>query len=639
MDLLVHASIGGFIVVSFVWLAGRILPMPSSVRAALWWCASAKFVVALVWTSPVALPLLPPASATSMARASGGLDLAPAASAGPGDLDRDETDDAAATPPVTAGVTGVDWQVIALAIWAAGTLTAGAIGIGRWRTTRQIVSGSMPAPAEWTAHVADLSRRCGLGFEPILRVSDETDTPLVTGVRQPVIVLPAASDSLLTPERRRMAIAHEIVHIRRHDVLLGCVPALAETLFFFHPFARLAAREYAFWREAAVDADVVDLLGLSPREYGQLLLDLGIARGRAGLAVAEASPSRSHLRRRLTMLGRPLMAGLGARVAGIGAAAGAAAMLVPVQVVPRPAPTPEVPVALEVPATPSVAPVPTPTPAPAPSPAPAPVVAPVPPVPARQAGEGPAVPAVPLAPSTSQTPAAPTRPEAPAVARVGQSGGRDSFVVMLDGSRAISHGSSSDVSRARALRAGDEPLLWFRRDGREFVVRDSAAIEQVRSAWEPVSRTGQEQAEVGQRQAALARQQARAAGLQAEVGMKLGELGARLGEKGSELGARLAALAARVADIGDGTARAGIEADRRVFEAEMAELTARMAVLRAQLEEERRPLDDLEGQMQPLRSELETLARHLAEVSVRAEDETRVLLDEFVEDGRAVPVD
>ena len=35
-----------------------------------------------------------------------------------------------------------------------------------------------------------------------------------------------------------MALAHELMHVRRRDVLLGCLPALAERLYFFHPLVR-----------------------------------------------------------------------------------------------------------------------------------------------------------------------------------------------------------------------------------------------------------------------------------------------------------------------------------------------------------------------------------------------------------------
>ena len=60
LDLLARASIGGAIVVALVWVLNRALPgLPAGTRAFLWWCAAAKFVVVLLWTTPVLVPVLP----------------------------------------------------------------------------------------------------------------------------------------------------------------------------------------------------------------------------------------------------------------------------------------------------------------------------------------------------------------------------------------------------------------------------------------------------------------------------------------------------------------------------------------------------------------------------------------------------
>src|SRR6185295_355006 len=99
-----------------------------------------------------------------------------------------------------------------------------------------------------------------------------------------------------------MTLCHELVHLRRGDLWLGWVPALAHRIFFFHPLAALAAREYAIAREAACDAEVLRVLGSAPQAYGRLLLRWGVAPRETGLAAAGASPSLQNLKRRLQML-------------------------------------------------------------------------------------------------------------------------------------------------------------------------------------------------------------------------------------------------------------------------------------------------------------------------------------------------
>ena len=69
LDTLVRASIDGAIFAALVWILSRTVScLPAAAKAFLWWCVAAKFVVALVWTTPVFVPLLPapgPASPTT----------------------------------------------------------------------------------------------------------------------------------------------------------------------------------------------------------------------------------------------------------------------------------------------------------------------------------------------------------------------------------------------------------------------------------------------------------------------------------------------------------------------------------------------------------------------------------------------
>ena len=142
----------------------------------------------------------------------------------------------------------------------------------------------------------------GLPGAPVVRMSALVETPLVVGVLSPTVIVPVARFRQMNDVERRMALAHECAHIKRADLRVGCVPAFAEAVFFFHPLARLAAREYALWREAACDAAVIDALDIPPAAYGRLLVGLGVSRPGVGLAAAGASWSSSNLKRRLLML-------------------------------------------------------------------------------------------------------------------------------------------------------------------------------------------------------------------------------------------------------------------------------------------------------------------------------------------------
>ena len=70
MSILARASVEGAILVAAVWVLSRVLRLTPATRTMLWWCAAAKFVVALAWTTPIAIPILP-AEAVVVHRASG----------------------------------------------------------------------------------------------------------------------------------------------------------------------------------------------------------------------------------------------------------------------------------------------------------------------------------------------------------------------------------------------------------------------------------------------------------------------------------------------------------------------------------------------------------------------------------------
>ena len=161
---------------------------------------------------------------------------------------------------------------------------------------------------------ADLARDLGLERVPEVRTLDGIRTPLVTGLLKPVVVLPAEQLLVMSDRQQQMTLCHELVHLKRSDLWLGCLPALAERLFFFHPGPHVASREYLFWREAACDAAVLETLGAAPQEYGRLLLDLGVARRGTTLAAAGAPWSVSILKRRIVMLRDPSTRSLTSRV-------------------------------------------------------------------------------------------------------------------------------------------------------------------------------------------------------------------------------------------------------------------------------------------------------------------------------------
>ena len=150
---------------------------------------------------------------------------------------------------------------------------------------------------------------------------------------------------------------------------------------------------------------------------------------------------------------------------------------------------------------------------------------------------------------------------------------RTSYVLLTQGSRSSTmSGSMEDLERARGLRRGEEGLLYVRRDGAAWVIRDAATLRRAEAIFEPQRALGARQSALGERQAALGRRQS-------VLGSEQGRLGARqanatpkeqlalgreqlaLGEQQNALGAQQNALGQQQAALGREQARLAREAD------------------------------------------------------------------------------
>jgi beta-lactamase regulating signal transducer with metallopeptidase domain len=346
---LVRASLEGGLFVAAVWAVCRLVPrLPAAVRCGLWWAACLKLLLGLVALPAVRLPLLPAVERAAAAVAPLHIrNVAPAQTLTPG------PSPFPSPPPAQGEGNKIPLRDVGVAsvlgLWLLGLLILSGKALRQLLETRRIVRSAEPVREGWVrAAFAAICERLGIRRAPDLRGSGEVRTPQVTGLAQPVVLLPNSGLERLTPAEVSMTLCHELVHLRRKDLWLGWVPALAHRIFFFHPLAALAAREYAIAREAACDAEVLRILGTAPQAYGRLLLRWGVAPRETGLAAAGASPSLQNLKRRLQMLQQS--SDNKRRVSGWWWLAGAAVLagLVPLRIVAQDR-TPQAPIATPAP--------------------------------------------------------------------------------------------------------------------------------------------------------------------------------------------------------------------------------------------------------------------------------------------------
>jgi len=222
-------------------------------------------------------------------------------------------------------------------------------------------------------------------------------------------------------------------------------------------------------------------------------------------------------------------------------------------------------------------------------------------------------------PTIEPAPAAPAAP-APAEALVthgrttlSRHDGEDAYVLVQDGHN-LMDASLDDLREANRLAGDGGALLWFRHDGRRYVVRDPTALARFQ---------------------ALHAQSLRLAETQAALGDRQGDLGDRQGE----LGERMAQLSEQLTDSATRQAEAAVAASRAAGDQAQR---ARTAALRAS---ERMRHDALGEQLQALARQQAQLGLQQAELgkqqadaSLRARQQAEELIRQAIAQGLATPI-
>ena len=138
-----------------------------------------------------------------------------------------------------------------------------------------------------------ISRPVGIAESALVRV------PSVVGWFRPIVLLPLDVATRLTTDQLRGILAHELAHIRRHDLLVNVLQCTFESLLFFHPVTWWVSRRLRTEREYCCD-DIALAVTDEPIAYARALARLDEIRNReAGPAL---SSTGGNLMRRITRI-------------------------------------------------------------------------------------------------------------------------------------------------------------------------------------------------------------------------------------------------------------------------------------------------------------------------------------------------
>jgi len=222
--------------------------------------------------------------------------------------------------------TGVSPLALVLGVWGLGAaLVLSRLGVGLLRARRLVKAARF-------VETLDIAGR------PVeVRISRAVETPAVTGLLVPIVLLPYEAETW-TAERRRVVLAHELAHIASHDCLANVIAQLAVAIHWFDPLVWLAARKLRMERELAADDRVLDQ-GVLASSYAEHLLALASTGGDHPAGVlAMAEPSQVAVRIRALLAPRTRSSLRRTRVVVIGAGLALAAFVACATPDPEPAP-------------------------------------------------------------------------------------------------------------------------------------------------------------------------------------------------------------------------------------------------------------------------------------------------------------
>ncbi len=149
------------------------------------------------------------------------------------------------------------------------------------------------------------ARRAGLRATPAFATCRRITVPVVVGVVRPSILLPLSLASGLAPAHLEAILAHELAHVRRHDVLVHLFLRLIEALLFFHPAVWYVSRRIRIERERVCD-DLAIASGCERSNYVDALLGIAERTRPAwpseAIALAASGARPSEFKRRILRL-------------------------------------------------------------------------------------------------------------------------------------------------------------------------------------------------------------------------------------------------------------------------------------------------------------------------------------------------
>jgi bla regulator protein BlaR1 len=192
----------------------------------------------------------------------------------------------AAPAPVVERASLTVTGYIAIAWLTGACLMLGAGVAGYRRNLKRIKSGARSPDKKLAETLREATREVGLDAAPRVLMSPAVESPAVTGLIRPLLLLPASFPRGFSDAEARLILLHELTHVKRRDLPVNWLICVLQSMHWFNPLLWFAFARMREDREAACDAQVLSLGQTDRRsDYGHALLKLQSSAPATGLSL------------------------------------------------------------------------------------------------------------------------------------------------------------------------------------------------------------------------------------------------------------------------------------------------------------------------------------------------------------------
>ena len=165
-------------------------------------------------------------------------------------------------PAADTGTSAFAWRPIFSGMWFLGVLLLSVRWMNGLLRVHRLKQKGMPVEDDRIQSAFDgLLVKLGISSRVQLRTTIHVDQPMVIGWLKPVVLLPLSVATHLPPDQVEAILAHELVHVRRHDYFVLVLQSVMEVLFFYHPVVWWVSRQMRIEREYCCDDQAMNVLG------------------------------------------------------------------------------------------------------------------------------------------------------------------------------------------------------------------------------------------------------------------------------------------------------------------------------------------------------------------------------------------